>query len=64
MLEYLFAYSLETHLFAFILGGTRLTVFAMIAPFMGNNVLGLTARRWWGRFTSCCMCRCWRAWRL
>lgn len=44
MLEYLFAYSLETHLFAFILGGTRLTVFAMIAPFMGNNVLNATSR--------------------
>ncbi|MDY6010494.1 MAG: type III secretion system export apparatus subunit SctT [Duodenibacillus sp.] len=44
MLEYLFAYSLETHLFAFILGGTRLTVFAMVAPFMGNNVLNMTSR--------------------
>lgn len=33
-------YSLEAHLFAFILGSTRLMAFVHTAPFMGNAVIG------------------------
>ena len=44
MLDYLCSFAPEVHFHAFILGSTRLMVFAMVAPFMGNNVLGLTAR--------------------
>ncbi len=33
-------YPLEVHLFAFILGSTRLMAFIHIAPFMGSSVLG------------------------
>ena len=33
-------YPLEVHLFAFILGTTRLMAFIHTAPFMGNGVLG------------------------
>lgn len=44
MLEILVSIAPELHFQAFILGSTRLMVFAMIAPFMGNNVLSMTAR--------------------
>lgn len=44
MLDYLCSFAPEVHFHAFILGSARLMVFAMVAPFMGNNVLGITAR--------------------
>ncbi|MCF0253236.1 MAG: type III secretion system export apparatus subunit SctT [Duodenibacillus sp.] len=38
------ALGVEEHLLAFLLGSTRLTMFAMIAPFMGASVMGTTVR--------------------
>lgn len=35
----IYGYTIEMHLFAYILGSTRLFMFATIAPFMGNSVL-------------------------
>ena len=44
MLDFLLQYDLTTHFQAFLLGSTRLMVFAAVAPFMGNQVLNMTVR--------------------
>lgn len=41
---FLGGYSVQVHFFAFILGMTRLMVFGIVAPFMGNSVLNATTR--------------------
>ena len=44
MPDVLFAYDVHTHLTAFLLGSARLLAFAMLAPFMGSQVIGLSVR--------------------
>ena len=44
MLDFLAQYDITMHFEAFVLGVTRLTVFAIVAPFMGNTVLNMTVR--------------------